>query len=235
MQKHAQKPPSKICSVSWALGFMEHELKVQLSSKEDLELSKTNISKVVEDLSSKESELNNAAKNILKNIALEITRLTSTLDDLEYASLHTRNIFELYLILTHIYSDVNALTCWYGQLHKDSEQVRNGFRKLLVNKGIDTTSLDEVKEFEDQSLENSPYTSERNFNIANLAKIHGYEDDYGFVYKLSSKLVHPSSMKVNFYETLTENGKYLKIIISIAVHFGQKAEKLALKIGSEIA
>jgi hypothetical protein len=211
-------------------------LKVQLSPKEDLELSKKSINRVIDDLALKAySELNFVVLNLLKNIVQEISKLTTTIDELEYASLHTRNIFELYLILTHVYSDPQALSCWYGQLHKDSEEIREGFRTLLIKKGLDTSSLDENKEFEDNALKVSPYSSESNFRIKNLAKIHGYEDDYSFVYKLSSKLVHPSSMKINFYNILTENNKYLKVIVSTAMHFGQKAEKLALKIGSEIA
>lgn len=215
---------------------MEYKLKVQLSPKEDLELSKQNISEVINTLDKKDySELNNAVLNILKNIVQEISRLTDSLGELEYASLHTRNVFELYLILTHIYSDKEALSCWYGQIHKDSEQVRNGFRKLLVKKGLDTSSLDSVKEFADNALEKSPYSSARNFNIYDLAKVHGHEEDYSFVYKLSSKLVHPSSMKVNLYDILTENDNHLTVIVTIAVFFGQKAEKLALKIDSEIA
>lgn len=215
---------------------MEHDLMVQLSPKEDIELSKTNISKIMKTLDDQGyTEINNAVQNILKNIVRELSRLILTIDELEYASLHTRNIFELYLLLKHIYSDKNALNSWYGQLHKDSEQVRNGFRKLLVKKGLDTASLDEVKDFEDKALENSPYSSERNFNIRNLAVMHGYEDDYDFVYKLSSKLIHPSSMKVNFYDTLIENDKYLTVIVFIAMHFGQKTEKLAQEIVAEIA
>jgi len=215
---------------------MEKKLKVQLSPKEDLELSHTNITKVIGTLDNKEfSELNNAVLNILKNIVNEISRLIASINELEYASLHTRNIFELYLILNHIYSDKNELNNWYGQLHKDSEQIRNGFRKLLVKKGLDTSSLDEVKEFEDKALEQSNYSSERNFNISNLSKIYGYEDDYAFVYKLSSKLVHPSSMKVNFYNILIENGKYLSTIVTIGMAFGQKVEKLASKICLETA
>lgn len=211
-------------------------MKVQLSPKDDLELSKKHISVVIDDLESKEySELNNAVINILKNIVQEISRLISSIDELEYASLHTRNIFELYLILTHVYSDNEALSRWYGQLHSDSEQIRNGFRKLLVKKGLDTSSLDEVKEFEDNALKISPYSSARNFNISHLAKTYGYEDDYSFVYKLSSKLVHPSSMKVNFYGILTENNKYLTVIVSTAMFFGQKAEKLALSISEKVA
>ncbi|MCF2948911.1 DUF5677 domain-containing protein [Paraglaciecola aquimarina] len=90
-----------------------------------------------------------------------------------------------------------------------------------------------MKQFEDTALENSPYTSQRNFNIRNLAIAHGYEEDYDFVYKLSSKLIHPSSIKVNFYESFIENDKYLTVIIGTAMYFGQKAESLAQEISIE--
>jgi hypothetical protein len=209
---------------------------MHLSPKEDIELSKDNISKVIASLDSKDfSELNHAVTNILKSIVRELSRLSLATEELEYASLHTRNIFELFLILNHIYSDADALNSWYGQLHKDSEQVRNGFRKLLVKKGLDTTSLDKVKEFEDAALAISPYSSEKNFNVRNLAAALGYEDDYDFVYKLSSKLIHPSSMKVNFHDILIENDKYLSTIILIGMSFGQRSEKLSRKIMAEIA
>lgn len=211
-------------------------MKIQLTPKEDIELSKSNITKVVGILSEKEfTETNNAVLNILKSTVHELSKLAISIEELDYVSLHTRNLFELYLILNHIYSDNNAMVNWYGQMHKDSEQVRNGFRKLLVKKGVDTTSLDEVALFENHALEISSYKSERNFNIKNLAIKHGYEDDYDFVYKLSSKLVHPSSMKVNLYDILTENDKYLSTLVLIAMHFGQKTEKLALRIQKELA
>ncbi len=128
-------------------------MRVNLSAEEDLKLSITNISNVIEILDKKDfSELNNAVLNILKSIVQELFRLINSMDELEYASLHTRNIFELYLILSHIYSDADALVSWYGQIHKDSEQVINGFRKLLVKKSLDTSSLDAVKRFQDEAL-----------------------------------------------------------------------------------
>ena len=88
-----------------------------------------------------------------------------------------------------------------------------------------------MQKFEDNSLSESPYKSERNFNISNLANEHGYGDDYGFLYKLSSKLVHPSALKVNNYDVLTENDNYLNVVLQLAVFFSQKVEKLANTIG----
>ncbi|MCF2948910.1 hypothetical protein L0668_12385 [Paraglaciecola aquimarina] len=87
-------------------------MKVQLAPKEALALSKANISKVIKYLGEQTfTEDNNAKLMILKNIVRELDVLELSIDDLEYASLHTRNIFELYLILTHINSNQKALEC----------------------------------------------------------------------------------------------------------------------------
>jgi hypothetical protein len=94
--------------------------------------------------------------------------------------LSTRNIFEPYLILTHVYSD-NEASLWSGQLHNDSTQFMDGFQKLLVKKGLGTLYLDEIKESNDNTLEISPFSSECNFNTKHLAKTHGYKDDYSSV------------------------------------------------------
>lgn len=211
-------------------------MKIKLSHKDDLELSRKGISQLIDQLTTKNyTEQNNALLYILKDIDREIIKLIKSIDQLDYASLHTRNIFELYLILRHVYSDQNALWRWYGQQHKDSTDVRNGFKKLLQKRNLDTSAVDEAQAFDDKSLEESHYKSEKYFNIRKLAKDHGYEDDYSFIYKLSSKLVHPSSMKVNGFSELTENNNYLTVIVQIAVYFCQKAEKYSAKIREEIA
>jgi len=211
-------------------------LEIKLSHKDDLELSRKGICQLINQLKIKiHTEQNNALLYILNDIDREIVKLIKSIDQLDYASLHTRNIFELYLILRHVYSDRNALWCWYGQQHKDSTEVRNGFKKLLQKRNLDTSALDEVQAFDDMSLEESHYKSEKYFNIRKLAKDHGYEDDYLFVYKLSSMLVHPSSLKVNGFAELTENNNYLTVILQIAVYFCQKAEKYSAKIREEIA
>lgn len=203
-------------------------MEVRRSPIEDLSLSRKGILEYLSRTSTKPfTEQRYAKLKLFQSSDREIARLIINIKDLDYVSLHTRNIFELYLIILQITSSKSELARWYGQQHKDSTEVRIGFRKLLIKKNLDTTALDEIQKFEDASLDNSPYQSERNFNISNLAKLHGYEDDYGFLYKLSSKLVHPSSLKVNNYDVLTESENYLNVVLQLAVFFAQKVEKLA--------
>lgn len=207
-------------------------MEVRLSPIDDLALSRKGILRYIECTSKLPfNELNNALLNLFQSSVREISQLIENITALDYVSLHTRNIFELYLITLQINTSDLELKRWYGQQHKDSTDVRSGFRQLLIKKGLDTSALDEVQKFEDDSLSESPYKSERNFNISYLAKEHGYSDDYGFLYKLSSKLVHPSALKVNNYDVLTENDNYLTVVLQLAVFFSQKVEKLANTIG----
>ena len=107
-------------------------------------------------------------------------------------------------------------------------------KKLCINKNLDISNLNEVQDYLDKSLEESPFKAERHFNISNLAKKNGHEDDYSFLYKLCSKLMHPSSMKVNASEVLTENSNYLNVIIDLGVYFSNKVETFSVGISEEL-
>lgn len=207
-----------------------------LTTKEQLELASENYSIAKCFLESKDySTLNSALLGLLKEAQRENSRLLSSLDDLTLSSLAIRNLFEIYLVFKHIYSDEKALFSWFGQLHKDSKEVRDGFITLMVKKGLDTTELQEIQKFEDKSLEESQFQSKGAFQVRDLAEKYGCLDDYQFVYKLSSKLVHPSSMKVMVYDTLTENQNFLSIVLNVGVYFSQEFSLFLQSVLSENA
>lgn len=185
------------------------------------------ISKSVENaiifLSKKEySALRSAQVSLLKEAHRELSRLQASLNDLTFVSLSVRNIYEVYLILRHVSADKQALHSWYGQSHKDSKDIRDGFIRLMEKKNLDTTELREIQNFEDLNLASSPFQSKGPFNMKDLSEKYGLLDDYLFVYKLSSKLVHPSSMKVMSYDVLSENTNYLNVSLQVGVHFTHK-------------
>ncbi|MGB0943822.1 MAG: DUF5677 domain-containing protein, partial [Marinomonas sp.] len=103
---------------------------------------------------------------------------------------------------------------------------------LLEKKGLDTSELKEIQKFEDKSLEQSPFQSKGGFQIRNLAEKYGHLDDYLFIYKLSSKLIHPSSMKVMFYDTLSEDGNYLSTVLQIGDYFIYSYSLICIKISN---
>jgi hypothetical protein len=195
----------------------------KLTTKEQLELAFENYSVAISFYEGKGySTLNSALLGLLKEAKRENGRLLLSLNELTLASLAVRNLFEIYLIFKHVYSDEKALFSWFGQSHKDSKEVTDGFITLMEKKGLDTAELREIKKFEDESLEQSPFQSKGGFQVRNLAEKYGCLDDYQFIYKLSSKLVHPSSMKVMAYDTLTENTNYLSVVLQTGVYFSQE-------------
>ncbi|MAK50595.1 MAG: hypothetical protein CMG85_15285 [Marinobacter sp.] len=178
---------------------------------------------------------NHALSCLFKETHREIGRLLQFSDDLTLASLSVRNLFELYLISSHVHSDPKALSKWLGQAHKDSKDVKDGFITLMRKKGFDPKELNELQEFEDQVLAESPFTSNGAFQIRNLAEKYGYLDDYSFIYKLSSKLIHPTSMKVMGHEALKEDSSYLITVLQVGAYFNYKYRELIRDVVSQTA
>ncbi|PMZ76950.1 DUF5677 domain-containing protein [Pseudomonas sp. FW305-70] len=180
------------------------------------------------------NELNGALTNLFKQSLREINQFSEKRDDLAQTSLNVRNIFEIYIISLHIYSDQDALKCWYGQMHKDLLEINKSFKALLTNRGLDTSEIDKAQALSDAALSSSQYTSKGQFNIKTCATKYGYELHHDFVYKLSSKLVHPTSIKVNFFDVLTEDETYIEVITNIGVHFAKKSEDFAMRLAEEL-
>ena len=211
-------------------------VKVSLSNQENLNLSIKAVETAIVNLKKElYSELNNALIHLLEDSHREIKNLSSRTNDLVLSSLHLRNIFELNLLLLHIQTDEKALKNWYGQAYKDSKDIQDGFISLLKRKKIDSSEIENIQEFDKKNIDDSPYTSKGGFQIKTLAEKYGYLEDYSFVYKLCSKLLHPTSMKVNDYSVLTENKKYLNVVLQTGVYFSRKIEETASDINAKIA
>ena len=211
-------------------------VKVNLSNEENLKLSIKAINKAIVNIKNEPAtELYSALIHLLEDSLREIENLSSRKNDLILCSLHLRNIFELNLLLLHIHSDKKALKNWNGQAYKDSKDIQDGFISLLVRKNIDASKLKHIQEFDKKNLDNSPYISKGGFQIKLLAEKFGYLEDYSFVYKLCSKLLHPTSMKVNDYTALTENDNYLNVVLQTGVYFSRKIEEFALSLNEKIA
>jgi len=206
-------------------------LKIKITDDENLKIICNSIEKLIAHLNS-QLNINNEKSIILiklfEEIFREITMLSSNRTELTETSLRVRNIFELYLITKHVNLDPKGLNNWCGQAHKDVTVINNGFIKLLSRYNKNTSDFKEVQSFINNQLSHTSFQSKGGFNMRDLAQKYGYDDDYMAIYKLCSKLVHPSSIKVNAYNALNEN--YLKILNHVGVFFCQKIEALAFEI-----
>lgn len=181
----------------------------------------------------KETDKNLIVYLFLNQCGREIKSLTTNINDLQYCVFHMRNIFELYLILQHILEDEKAINNWLGQAYKDFSDINKGFALLGKKTELDISELENMQISMDKTLEESPFESTGPFNIRDLAKKYGYDEAYMSIYKLSSKLIHPSSIKVNQYEALYTNDSYLNIVRHAGVYFSSKLNYLIVNIGKD--
>ncbi|MFA5214696.1 hypothetical protein [Sulfuricurvum sp.] len=205
-----------------------------LNHLENLNITKTIIEDCLMHLRNKTyNQLNMALINLLEEILREVERFITGRSDLTLTSLQVRNIFELYLITKHVSTNQEGLNDWYGQMHKDSIDLQNGFMNLFSSHNQDISELHDIQDFINESLANSPFESKREFNIKNLAIDYDYLLDYQAIHKLCSKLIHPSSIKINSFKALLEDDNYLNLLIIFGVFFCQKIEVLCQTIKSE--
>jgi hypothetical protein len=176
-----------------------------------------------------------ATASLLNAAIFEIDRLVMARDDLDYLCLHTRNLYEIYLILLHISSDKNHVKEWYGQLHRDVTDITEGFTALLVKYGIDASQLAVSQELADTGLNLSDYESKRPFNIRSLAKKYGELEEYLALYKFCSKFAHPSSAKTNTYGVFAESSDYKGIVLFLGAMYAGRLEDLSRTLSRDLA
>lgn len=206
-------------------------MKVQLTDEENLRITQNTISVFIESLQVKEfDEKTMVLLKLFEEILREIKRFSEDWNDLTITSLKVRNIFELYLITKHVNSNPKGLQNWCGQGYKDISEINSGFIQLMSARNEDSTGFQESQSFLDNELAKSSLQAKGGFNIRQLAKDYGFDDDYVAIHKLCSKLIHPTSVKVNAYGALTKNDDYLNVLIRVGVFFCQKIEALTLDI-----
>lgn len=167
---------------------------------------------------------------LLEEARRESQILLQSLDDFTSASLSVRNLFEILLISKHIHSDRQALENWYGQLHRDFKDINDGFIGRAKKSGADTSGAELMQQYVDKSLAQTPFKSVKSFNMRDLAEQYGYLEDYQFVYKLNSKLIHPTAMKVMMHEAIAEGNIYLTIVIHTGVYFWQELSEFLIEV-----
>lgn len=206
-------------------------LKIQLTDEENLSITQNVIVEFIEYLQPViTDEKAMVLLKLFEEMLREIKRFSEDRKDLTITSLKVRNIFELYLIAKHVNSNPKGLHNWCGQGYKDITEINNGFIQLMSARKEDVSGFKESQEFLDEALDKSSLHAKGGFNIRQLAQDYGFDDHYVAIHKLCSKLIHPTSVKVNAYNALTKNDDYLKVLIRVGVFFCQEIEKLVFDI-----
>ena len=199
-----------------------------MNDKEKIKLCIENIEKTISNnVSSNETTLVQFLTTLLQECTREIRKLLLEDIDLSSLSLCVRNIFELHLIFQHLCADENALKNWRGQFYKDLKDVNDGFITLGNMNGLDTSELENEQEHHNSTLDTEELILCRDFKMRDLAEKYGSLEDYKAVHKLCSKLIHPSSMRVNAISNQTENAVFFDLLFLVGMHFASKIEKFS--------
>ncbi|WP_052190360.1 hypothetical protein [Vibrio sp. ZOR0018] len=206
-------------------------MKIQLTDEDNLKISQHSIVEFIGHLKLKATdEKAMVLLKLFEEMLREIVRFSEDRSDLTITSLKVRNIFELYLITKHVNSNPKGLKNWCGQGYKDITDINKGFIQLMSARKEDVTGFKESQSFLDAELDKSSFQSKGGFDIRQLAKDYGLDDHYVAIHKLCSKLIHPTSVKVNAYGALTKNDDYLNALIRAGIFFWQEIEKLIFDI-----
>lgn len=212
---------------------MEQVINIRLNDDDNLTLTHQNISEYIKYFQKQNHSNKDKIEifiNLFKESLSEVERFTLNRTDLTLTSLHVRSIFELFLIINHINSDSKGLDHWCSQLHRDMSDINKGsIKKMGHIEGIEE-KINKSQAIIDENFKDTSYpVNVPFFNMSNLAKEYGLEADYLFVYKLCSKLIHPTSLKINGLNSESKD-IYLKILIQIGVNFCIKLEDLIKKV-----
>ncbi len=172
----------------------------------------------------KESLLN---IHLFKAINNEVDLWLRNRNNNSVVTLASRNIFELYLILLEVNSNEGSLKRFYAQLAGDRDDLNAAFVKKCKAVGY-TIPEGALSVFQEETT-TLPFENviTRPFNMRNLANEHDYLEDYDFFYKLSSKLIHPSALKVFGIES--DSPQY-QVVAMAGYHFVSKATDYAVNL-----
>lgn len=157
--------------------------------------------------------------NLYHEVIIEGMRLQSSEGELPSISAAVRNIFELMLIIEYLASSDEVVKMWIGQLQKDALDIHVGLIALFKKHNFRSPSLEESRETIIANGAAHAVTPSRPFVLRNVADRFGWLEDYDAIYKLCSKILHPSSIKANLPEAFDKNDDYKNVLVHVGIHY----------------
>jgi hypothetical protein len=121
------------------------------------------------------------------------------LDPIQLIAFSTRNVFEINLRARHVLQSDANLQQWIAECFADNIQVLEGILQLREAASPADIAIieEEIKRLRSVALRYGVADSAKLLSVRDLAKAGSREEDYRVLFKLYSKLVHPSSYLLN--------------------------------------
>jgi hypothetical protein len=192
----------------------------------DIDSVKSNLSKIENDLTElalkimntqARTDFNLGLFNLIKRTSIEIEKLNqSVIGPIEYQAFHSRNIFELKVIVTFILKSDENFKRWIGEAWQDEIDLLNGFLSLKDTDEHTNPLKERITELKTKAT-NGSLPLHKPKRMADMARDVGEQVEYAAFYKLYSKYVHPSSWLVN----TNTNHTYLDIFSVVFISYAQ--------------
>lgn len=177
-----------------------------------------------------------ALMNLLTAISdyIKVTR-DSLNSHISILATSTRSIYELNVRVRTVLLNENELKNWFSEAVTDKVQILEGILTLGLkseSKSDRATLQQEIDRFQGLITKYEMPVIKHPTNTGSLAKLVGLEEEHKALFKLFSKLVHPSSYMVNDHKTASsiENKKILQIHAQLYAHDSITRIKEALNV-----
>ncbi len=189
------------------------------------------------DVNCKRDEKTAALLNLLRSIAMYVEIYASNLSGtLEILALCTRSVFELNLRARMVLERADGLQRWIAEAVEERIETLEGFVRFaetgvasaLYEKEVqrERQRLTDLKEKHDLPAEAKGRLQERQ-----LAEMFHLEEDYDALYKLASKIVHPSSYLVNGRPHVDTNDMRNVLLITLQLKARDSLARIGIDLG----
>ena len=142
--------------------------------------------------------LANIAKGTHRSLSLLANNVSDNYD-ITLVALCTRNLFELNIRLKSIIKDENSLNTWMSEMVMDENQILDAISTIAND-----NHAAELELFKDKKILNNSILDKHNLRsvkspetVKSIAEKVGEMEEYTALFKLFSKLLHPSSYLIN--------------------------------------
>lgn len=158
-------------------------------------------------------------QNLYQEALVEAARLRAGESEIVTVCVAVRNLFEIMLLINHLAASDEAVECWIGQLQRDALDIHDGLISLFHKHGVQSLPLENSRSSVLVNGDEHGVVPSRPFKIRSIAEQLGVSEDYDAMYKLCSKIVHPSSIRVNLPGAFEKNGDYKNALIHVGIHY----------------
>ncbi len=175
--------------------------------------------------------LTNIAKGTHRSLSLLANNLSDDYD-ITLIALCARNLFELNIRLRSIIEDENSLNKWMSEMVMDEKQIIDAISTIANdNHTTELELFENKKKLNDSILDQNNLKSVKSpETVKSIAEKIGEQEEYTALFKLFSKLLHPTSYLINRHNEASCIYSFNILIVSAQKYAFDMFERLKIEL-----